>query len=624
MTTNPYKIHSILSRQIRRAGRIILTLVMAIAIVGSGMAAPPKKGSTGKTTEKSASAKKSGGTAKKKSTGSSSGKTGGTSSGKSSGKGSKGSTKGKKSNTRKSSGKNSGKQQGGRKETSADVKRRQEATQQEIRKTKAEIAENEKAVAVGISNLRKLEGDIEVSRKEIGHITGEVKTLSTNITGLEKNIGAEEKRLDKLRKDYMSAVKKMRVARKSNSALAFVFASKSFSEAMRRMRYLKDFSAWKDKQTQEITRTVGSLKKERQMLAGAKADRDAALRRQVEARNRLEQQHAQQDALVVDLRRNGEALNSHLAKKQAEANQLRNQVSALIAQEEARRQEAQRQAELREQQRREAEAKAEAQRQEAIRQREIAEAREREKTEAEAKAKAAEESKTEKDKKSASKSEVSKKETSKKEASKKETSKKETAKKETTKKESGKKKDKSYADARKRRPRSQSSGNTKTEASKPTSPAQTPAKTPTKPSVVAGGNGFESMKGSLPRPVAGAFRVVSPFGRQTLPELPDVVYDNPGIDAEVAKGAVVQAVYGGTVSAVYVVPGFSTVVIVNHGNYYTVYGNIASPAVKVGDSVKQGGALGKLAVDADDPSHSTIHFEVWKKREKQNPMSWIR
>ena len=131
-------------------------------------------------------------------------------------------------------------------------------------------------------------------------------------------------------------------------------------------------------------------------------------------------------------------------------------------------------------------------------------------------------------------------------------------------------------------------------------------------------SGFAQMKGSLPRPVAGAFRITSRFGRHSLPDLPNVMYDNPGIDASA------QAVYGGKVSGVYVVPGYSTVVIVNHGNYYTVYGNIQNAAVKVGESVKQGQNLGKLAPSDDDTSHSSIHFEVWHNRDKMNPSEWIR
>lgn len=104
----------------------------------------------------------------------------------------------------------------------------------------------------------------------------------------------------------------------------------------------------------------------------------------------------------------------------------------------------------------------------------------------------------------------------------------------------------------------------------------------------------------------------------------DVVFDNPGIDAEVASGASALAVYQGKVSGVYMLPGYSTVVIINHDGYYTVYGNLSSASVKVGDTVKQGQALGRLAPDEDDPSHSSIHFEVWKNRDKQDPLSWIR
>ena len=175
-------------------------------------------------------------------------------------------------------------------------------------------------------------------------------------------------------------------------------------------------------------------------------------------------------------------------------------------------------------------------------------------------------------------------------------------------KSASKESNKNYADARKRTPRT-SSGATSTTASAVASSAK--------------GN-FAAMRGSLPKPVSGSFKVTSRFGRQSLPDLPDVIYDNPGIDAEVSAGSSALAVYGGKVSGVYMIPGYNTVVIVNHGNYYTVYGNIASPSVKVGDSVNAGQGLGSLAPDEDDRSRSSIHFEVWRNREKLNPLDWLR
>lgn len=490
-------------------------------------------------------------------------------------------------------------------ETSSDVKRQEAAARQEIKKTEAEIRANDKEISKGISNLRKIEGDIAVSKKEVSTLTSQVGNIKGRIAALEGQIARKDSTLKLLRAEYLKAVKKMRVARKKNSEMAFLFSSGSFSQAMRRMRYLRDFSAWKDRQSREIGEAVAQLKESKQKLASNQRDLNETLGRRVEANNKLERQRASQDAIVVELRRNGEALRTHLSRKQAEANQLRGRVASLIAQEEEHRRQveaeearrAEERARQQEQARRERERRQEEQRQ-------AEERAERERQQAEARA--------EKDKKQ-DKPAAPKKENKK-------DVRKADAKPNVPAAKPGKG-DRTYADARRRRPRGEASGSSAPKQSAPsgqsTPPKQSPAPAPS-------GSGFEGMKGRLPRPVAGEFRVVSQFGRQSLPDMPDVVYDNPGIDAEVAKGSSALAVYPGKVSAVYVVPGFSTVVILSHNGYYTVYGNIASPSVKMGDNVKQGQGLGRLAEDADNPSKSSIHFEVWRKRDKLNPLSWIR
>lgn len=468
-------------------------------------------------------------------------------------------------------------------ETSADMRRRQADTQREIARTKEEIRKNEADVKRGLNELGKLRDDISAGKKLVDQATAQVNALDSRIDTLGRQISSNEAQLVKLRQDYLKAVKKIRGKRNSNSTLAFIFSSKNFAQAMRRIRYIRQFSAWRQKQSDRIAAKVSELKSQKQKLDEARQMKDVALSRQVKAQNDLQSRFQRQDALVVELKANGRALQSHLAKKQAEANDLKNRISALIA-EEQRKAEAERKAREAEERRRAEEAK------------KAEEARLEAQAKKEAEAKAASEKAEKSDKK---------KENKKNQDKKKEDKKRKEDKKKTDKKNSG------YAEARKRRPRSAASGNS------------APAVSASAATSSAAGN-FASMRGSLPRPVAGGFRVTSQFGRHALPELPDVMYDNPGIDAEVALGASAQAVYGGKVSGVYVIPGYSTVVIVNHGSYYTVYGNISSPTVKVGDVVKQGQSLGRLAQAEEDSAHSSIHFEVWKNREKLNPLDWIR
>lgn len=479
--------------------------------------------------------------------------------------------------------------------TSAEMKRREESTQKEIRLTRQQIQENEKAVKTGLAQIERLDADIAVSRQKVNDMSRQVNTLDSRINSLNSQIDANRRQLDLMRDKYLKALKKMRLTRGKTSALAFIFASDNFNQALRRMRYLKEFSRWRDRQTDAINAKVDELDRQTRLLAGTKAEKNRVLRSQMTAQSNLESQRSRQDVLVADLRRNGQALKSHLAKKQAEANDLRNQIAALIAAEQ-RRAEEQRRVEERK--------RAEEERRLAEERRKAEEERRLEAEREQALAEAAESVKASKEKK---------KESAQVKEKRKSTKKKEQAK---TKQEKQSKKQTSkggdYAQARKRKPRGDMAS-----ASAGSSKAGDKAKAAT-------GGSFEQHRGSLPRPVSGQFRITSRFGRHPLPELPDVVYDNPGIDAEVSPGASAQAVFAGRVSGVYMLPGYATVIIVNHGNYYTVYGNIASPGVKVGDNVKQGQSLGRVASDPDDSSHASIHFEVWKNRDKLNPSDWIR
>ncbi len=565
-----------------------------------------KNSSSGSKSSSSKSKGKQGAASGSKTSKNSSGKKGTSGSKSASGK----SSSGKKSKNSKNRGGASKKTSSSTPQSAAEARRLEEAAQREISDTKRQLQVNDANIKKGVDELGRLQGDIGDAKKKVEAAASEVASLDSRIAGLETEVATEEGQLQKLRDEYLKAIKKMRASGKNNSTLAFVFSSGTFNQALRRMRYLKEFSEWKERQSAEITKKVDHLKKQRDLLSRSRAQKDVALRRQQTAHRELEQQYARQDAIVVELRANGQALNAHLAKKQAEANALRGRISALIAAEEqARRQ--REEAEARE--RRRAEEAAEAER--AARAREEARLAEEQAAQRDAqKAENASAGKNVASSKTSDKTKVAK--GSDKSAS----ANKSTSEKDKKKKDSGR----DYADARKRKPRSDS-GNAPKKKTEPAPASKSGASKPaaSTPAAASGGS-FGQMRGSLPRPVSGSFRITSPFGRHALPELPDVVYDNPGIDAQVSPGATAQAVYGGVVSGVYVIPGFSTVVIVNHGSYYTVYGNIASPAVKVDDKVKQGQSLGRLAVDEDDSSHSSIHFEVWHLREKLNPSEWIR
>ena len=131
---------------------------------------------------------------------------------------------------------------------------------------------------------------------------------------------------------------------------------------------------------------------------------------------------------------------------------------------------------------------------------------------------------------------------------------------------------------------------------------------------------FAKNKGHLPWPVDGA--VVGRFGTHYHPVYTNLkLPPNNGFDLAVAKGADIKAVFDGVVEQVMVIPVYNQCVMVNHGNYFTVYCKLKTVDVKAGDKVKTGQVIG--TVDTIN-GQTQLHFELWKEKTPQNPESWLK
>lgn len=137
-------------------------------------------------------------------------------------------------------------------------------------------------------------------------------------------------------------------------------------------------------------------------------------------------------------------------------------------------------------------------------------------------------------------------------------------------------------------------------------------------------NAFDLQRGQLIPPVAGGY-VITPFGQYTHPTESRVTLENKGIDIIAKEGSTIHNVYHGTVARVEKIAGTYTV-IMNHGDYYTVYSYLSKVNVKVGDKLKTKADIG--VIGKNDDGKSMLHFEVARLNGKQivneNPAGWLR
>ena len=131
---------------------------------------------------------------------------------------------------------------------------------------------------------------------------------------------------------------------------------------------------------------------------------------------------------------------------------------------------------------------------------------------------------------------------------------------------------------------------------------------------------FEENKGKLPWPVNRG-SVVSTFGEVPHPVLKGISTINNGIEIATSESSV-KSIFDGEVTKIIVMPNGQKVVIIRHGQYFSVYSNLQTLDINSGDKLKTSEIIGSLD-DKKSAKRSVLGLQIWKGREKLNPRHWL-
>ena len=134
-------------------------------------------------------------------------------------------------------------------------------------------------------------------------------------------------------------------------------------------------------------------------------------------------------------------------------------------------------------------------------------------------------------------------------------------------------------------------------------------------------NNFRANKGKLPWPVEkGA--VSLPYGDQPHPEYRTLTVHNSGVEITTENGASARSVFGGEVTKVIKLSPLNIAVFIQHGDYFTVYQNLISVNVSVGDKVSTKQSIGKIRTNGDT-GKTILKFLILQNTTYNNPASWL-
>lgn len=379
--------------------------------------------------------------------------------------------------------------------------------QREISEQRKALSNTQQEKTVTLDKLNSLNQIIQQRQVVINNLGLEIRSVNYELTQKQKYLDSlsQENNLQKqkLRKTVLKAYK----TRKSGREIAFVFSSKSISQAMRRWKYLRKISAYRRHQISAIIAQSLSLGKVIGQLEGVKQEKSVLMYENESETKELEVDKKSKQNLVHQLSGREEELRDRIRSNEKAIARLNNEISRLIAKE----------------------------------------------IEAERKRKA-----------------------------------------------------RASTTAAKARTGKGNSGANENTLS---------------PQARAIGGAFSKNRGNLPWPVDRGF-ISQTFGVHEHPDLEGITTVNNGVDITSPKGALASAVFEGTVSAILNIPGQGQAVLVNHGEYFTVYAHLSVVLVEKGQVLRMNQHIGKVMTD--DDGKAVLQFQIWEGQEKQNPKSWLR
>jgi septal ring factor EnvC (AmiA/AmiB activator) len=134
-------------------------------------------------------------------------------------------------------------------------------------------------------------------------------------------------------------------------------------------------------------------------------------------------------------------------------------------------------------------------------------------------------------------------------------------------------------------------------------------------------NNFMSNKGKLPWPVEKGY-VTLRYGKQRHPVVKTATIQSNGIRIMTSSSQKVRSIFTGVVYRIISSKSGAKTILIQHGNFFTVYKNLSNIYVKKGDVISTKQDLGEIITNKNS-GQTILSFSLFKDNKTENPLLWL-
>lgn len=211
-----------------------------------------------------------------------------------------------------------------------ELERKKEKLLKEIQEKEAQL-QSVRSKEKSVGKLLQIQKEkIGLKQSLINTTEKQTKLLSNNIYLNQREVNKLNKELKVLKEDYAEMIVKSYKSRSTQSRAMFLLSSEDFSQAYKRLQYMKQYTSYRKMQGEEIKRKTTELNDYNAKLSGQKTEKEKLLAEQEKQRQELVKEKLDQEKIANSLKKDKKQITAEIKKKQQETKRIDAQIQKLI------------------------------------------------------------------------------------------------------------------------------------------------------------------------------------------------------------------------------------------------------------------------------------------------------
>ena len=207
---------------------------------------------------------------------------------------------------------------------------KREQLQKEIAEMNRLLFAEKKQRGTVLDQMENLDQKINIRQQLIRVTNQQSNLLNRQINVNIRNISKLREDLEVLKADYAEMIRKSYQNKSQQSRLMFLLSAENFYQAYKRLQYLKQYTAYRKQQGEDIVRKTEELATLNRELTNQRKQKDQLIAENTKAKNALLEEIKSQKDLLLTIRQNESKYSAELQAKRKQARQIDRQIERLI------------------------------------------------------------------------------------------------------------------------------------------------------------------------------------------------------------------------------------------------------------------------------------------------------